>query len=161
MSPRRGRLSAAVRASAPLLLVAACTTVENGSAPSPDKSLDEAVFKCSVEPVLVRQCSYTARHGIAGAALRIYSPGKLRAAPPADIDAAIAPLTAAEHHANFLSASGFKFGTADVLDNLLLRKPLAPSQGGYGHEGGAIFADSSDKEWLAIQAWLSGTGKCP
>src|SRR3954469_21608536 len=161
MSPRRGRLSAAVRASAPLLLVAACTTVENGPAPSPEKSLDENVFKCSVEPVLIRQCSYTACHGIAGSPFRLYSPGKLRIAKPADLDAANAPLTAAERHANFLSASGFKFATADVLDNLLLRKPLPPSEGGYAHEGGAIFATAADPEWTKIHAWLAGTGKCP
>lgn len=143
------------------VLVVSCAAVDNPDVASPDKHLDEAVFKCTVEPVLVRQCSYTACHGLAGSALRVYSPGKLRAARPADIDSAIAPLTPEEHHANFLSAAGFSFATGDVLDNLLVRKPLSPTAGGYAHEGGAIFTSSADPEWIAIRNWLAGTGKCP
>ena len=142
-------------------LAISCAAVDNPDVPSPDKKLDEAVFKCSVEPVLVRQCSYTACHGLAGSALRVYSPGKLRAARPADIDTAIAPLTPEEHHANFLSAAGFSFGGPEVLDNLLVRKPLAPTAGGYAHEGGPIFTSTADAEWIAIRNWLAGTGKCP
>jgi hypothetical protein len=119
------------------------------------------VFRCSVEPVLVRQCSYTACHGVAGSPLRVYSPGKLRAVRPADIDAAVAPLTEAEHHANFLSASGFQFAAGDPVDNLLLRKTLPETENGYAHEGGAIFGSTGDAQWMVIDAWLSGTGRCP
>lgn len=155
----RGRRAAIVASL--WVAIPSCAAVDNPDVPSPDKAFNEAVFRCSVEPVLVRQCSFTACHGLAGSALRIYSPGKLRAAKPADIDTAIAPLTDAEHHANFLSASGFAFATSDVLDNLLLRKPLAQSAGGYAHEGGAIFPSTADTEWIAVRNWLAGTGKCP
>lgn len=144
-----------------LVVLSACAAVDDPAAPAPAASLDEAVFKCSVEPVLIRQCSYTACHGVAGSPFRLYSPGKLRMTKPADIDTAIQPLTAAEHHANFVSAAGFKFGTADAMDNLLLRKPLPASAGGYAHEGGAIFGSTGEPEWKAIAAWLGGTGRCP
>ena len=144
-----------------LLLLGAigCTTIENGPLADPARTLDETVFRCTVEPVLARQCSYTGCHGIAGSALRVYAPGKLRAAPPVDIDAAIAPLTEAEHHANFESAAGF--AAQQPGDNHLLRKPLAASAGGFAHAGGAIFPSTSDPQYQAIAAWLLGKGRCP
>lgn len=142
-------------------LTGACAVIDNPSAPAPSTGLNEGVFRCSVESVLVRQCSYTACHGVAGSALRVYSPGKLRASPPADIEAAIAPLTEAEHHANFVSASGFAFSAADPVDNLLLRKTIPETQRGYAHEGGAIFTTTGDPQWMVIAAWLSGSGRCP
>ena len=140
----------------------ACTTVQNEPLADPAKQLDETVFRCSVEPILARQCSYNACHGIAGqpgSALRVYSPGKLRATKPADIDAAIAPLTDDEQHANFESAAGF--ATAAIGDNFLLRKPLASAAGGFEHAGGAIFPTVTDPQYQAIAAWLLGKGHCP
>src|SRR5215471_4834612 len=108
----------------------ACSAVGNQPAPDPAAGLSETVFRCKVEPILARQCSYNACHGNPGSALRVYTPGKLRAAPAATIDDAIAPLTEAEQHANFESAAGFSFNTpAD--DNLLLRKPLPATSGGF------------------------------
>jgi hypothetical protein len=146
-----------------LSLLNGCSDVQNASAADPSKSLDETVFRCNVEPVLVRQCSYNACHGIAGvsgSALRVYSPGKLRASTPPDIDTAIAVLTDAEQHANFQSAAGFNFGLTNVDDNWLLRKPLPAPLGGYEHKGGAIWRDTSDPQYIAIRAWLTGTGMC-
>jgi len=142
------------------IALCACTEVSNEAATSPASKLDEKVFRCNVEPVLARQCSFNACHGQAGSPLRIYTPGKLRATKPSTIDEAIAALTEAEHHANFLSASGFNYGLANVEDNYLLRKPLPASQGGYAHEGGAIFTGPGDPQFGAIYAWLTGTGVC-
>ena len=138
----------------------ACSVVQNEPAPDPASALSDPVFRCNVEPILVRQCSYSACHGIAGTALRVYSPGKLRAIAPPDIDTAIAPLTEAEHHANFESASGFQFGVTAVDDNFLLRKPLPSRDGGYAHAGGAIWSGSNDPQYVAIRAWLGNTGVC-
>jgi len=136
-----------------------CTTVANEPLADPAKQLDEGVFKCNVEPILVRQCSYNGCHGNANSALRVYSPGKLRATKPADIDAAIAPLTDAERHANFESASGF--ASLAAADNFLLRKPLDASKGGFEHAGGAIFPTPTDPQYQAILVWLLGKGVCP
>ena len=142
------------------LALVSCGDVVNDPAIDPVTKLDEAVFKCSVEPILARQCSYNACHGNPGSALRVYTPGKLRATPAATIDDAIAPLTAAEEHANFTSASGFSLGTA-AEDNYLLRKPLPAATGGFEHKGGAIYTGPSDAQYQAIGAWLIGAGGCP
>ena len=143
-----------------LFALAACTDVENAPAPDPAKALDETVFKCNVEPILVRECSYNGCHGQAQAALRVYSPGKLRATPPQKLDDAIVALTDAEHHANFLSAAGFAFGGVLPDDNFLVRKPLPSSDGGFAHFGGAIYNGTHDPNYVAIHDWLSGTGAC-
>jgi hypothetical protein len=144
----------------------ACSPVSNDTAGDPAARLDEAVFQCKVEPVLAKYCSYNACHGIAGtsgqgAALRVYTPGKLRATTPTDLNAQVAALTPAEHHANFESAAGFSFNVASVDDNFLLRKPLPSIEGGYEHQGGAIYASTTDASYLAIHDWLTGQGKCP
>jgi len=146
-----------------ILLVGACTTVANEAIPDPATKLDETVFRCNVEPILVRQCSYNGCHGNPAGPLRVYSPGKLRANRPTNIDDAIAPLTEAEHHANFRSTVGFGVDLA-VDDNPLLRKPLPAAAGGFEHVGGAIFsgnsAGTSDPQYIAIHDWLSGKGVC-
>lgn len=142
------------------IALCACTEVSNEPAASPASTLSEAVFRCNVEPVLARQCSFNACHGQAGSPLRIYTPGKLRATKPSTIDEAIAPLTEAEQHANFLSAAGFNFGLARTDDNYLLRKPLPGPDGGYAHEGGAIFTGPGDPQFGAIYDWLNGKGVC-
>lgn len=138
----------------------ACTDVENGSAADPAGTLSEPIFRCNVEPVLVRECSYNGCHGQPLAPLRVYSPGKLRAKNPANIDDAVAALSDAEHHGNFLSAAGFAYGGVAVDDNFLLRKPLPSSDGGFEHVGGAIFTGVQDPRYLAIRDWLAGKGTC-
>ncbi|HEY4243220.1 MAG TPA: hypothetical protein VGM88_25585 [Kofleriaceae bacterium] len=142
-----------------VVALAGCSTVANAPAPDPTAALSEPVFHCRVEPILVKQCSYVACHGNAGAALRVYSPGKLRATPAATLDDQIAPLTADEDHANFLSAAAFSADTSPA-DNWLIRKPLAASAGGYEHVGGAIW-DTGNADSKTISDWLAGTGSCP
>jgi len=140
--------------------LAACTEVANAPAADPSAHLDETVFRCSVQPILARQCSYMACHGQAGTALRVYTLGKLRQTPPQNIDDATAPLTDAEQHANFLSASGFAATAPTADDNWLLRKPLPASAGGFEHAGGAIYTGATDAQYAAIRAWLTGAGTC-
>jgi len=141
-----------------VLAIAACADVTN--APEAPPALDETVFRCKAEPVLIAQCSYNACHGQAESALRVYSLGKLRAVPPADSIALAAPLTDAEQHANYLSAVGFAtYGVAPV-DNWLLRKPLPPGSGGYEHAGGAIYVGTGDPSYVALFQWLNGGGSC-
>ena len=146
--------------------VSACAGVQNSPAPDPAAALSESVFDCNVQPILVRQCSYSACHGIAGstgtgAPLRVYSPGKLRATSAMTIDQLIAPLTMDEQHANFESAAAFAWDLTSVDDNWLLRKPLPSIDGGYEHKGGAIWQGGTmDPQYVAIRAWLANTGSC-
>ncbi len=142
-------------------LAGACTTVENGPPLVPLPALDEPAFRCTVEPILARDCSFLACHGISGAPLRVYSVGKLRAGASDTLDARQAVLTDAERHANFLSASAFAFGVDAPDDSLLLRKVMPVSAGGSAHLGGAIFAGSEDPRATAVRTWLAGGTGCP
>jgi hypothetical protein len=143
------------------VLLCACTTVANEAAVDPSTTLNEPAFRCKVEPILVQQCSYYACHGMADSALRVYSVGKLRAMPPADSIAATLPLTEDEQHANFTSAAGFAAFAQPAADNWLLRKPLPANNGGYEHAGGAIYANTNDPNYVAIDSWLRGAATCP
>ncbi|MEO8548835.1 MAG: hypothetical protein ABI678_02635 [Kofleriaceae bacterium] len=141
-----------------VLAVAACADVAN--APIGGPTLDETVFRCKAQPVLVAQCSYNACHGVSESALRVYAVGKLRASPPADSVALAAPLTEAEQHANYLNAIGFATYDVAPVDNWLLRKPLPPGSGGYEHAGGAIYIGTGDPNYVALFQWLNGGGTC-
>jgi hypothetical protein len=143
-----------------LSALVACSDVVNSPGTDPSTKLDETVFLCNVQPILARQCSYLACHGEAGTALRVYTPGKLRATPAQSLDDLIAPLGSDEMHANFLSATGFAVTAPDPDDNWLLKKPLPASAGGFEHAGGAIYSGTSDSQYQAIRAWLAGTGAC-
>lgn len=134
----------------------------------PDQVLDYNEFVCTVEPTLIRRCSYLGCHGNAEHALRIYSPGKLRLGDPqtrADRDAM---LTADEVERNFESATGIVY-TNTVAERqapservLLLEKPLSARFGGAEHHGVGIFPVypatdlQQDAEWNALVAWVGG-----
>jgi hypothetical protein len=152
------RVAAALLCAAPLV---ACTVVENAPAPDAIANLSEPVFRCKVEPILARDCSYLGCHGNAETALRVYTPGKLRAGSPANKGELNVGLTDAEHHGNYLSAAAFSFGGIPPGDNWILRKNLPSVDGGYEHKGGAIFTGPDDPSAVAISNWLSGKGTCP
>jgi hypothetical protein len=147
-------------ASVVLLTLAACADVTNAPAADPAKTLNETAFRCGAEPVLITQCSFTACHGKAESALRVYSLGKLRNPPAIDSLTASAPLTDAEQHANFLSAAAFATYDVAPADNWLLKKPLPAADGGFAHEGGAIFTSTTDPGYTAIFKWLNGATSC-
>jgi hypothetical protein len=145
-----------------LLVLIGCTVAEDKQAPTAVASLDENAFQCTVEPVLIRDCSYLGCHGQAGFPLRVYSVGKLRIGSPASLEDRVMPLTPDERHANYLSAVAFTFKGVAPADNWLLRKPLPPANGGYEHVGGAIFTGTDDVRALAIRHWLEGNpDPCP
>jgi hypothetical protein len=139
------------------------------NATPPDKFLDYNAYVCTVMPVLIKRCSYVACHGNADHALRIYSPGKLRLAPPTTRQARDGLLTADEVELNFESASGIVLAASpaernppDVQKVLLLGKPLKASAGGAEHHGVGIFPAypnvdiNKDLEFQALLAWVAG-----
>jgi hypothetical protein len=136
----------------------------------PDNFLDYNDYVCNVMPVLAKRCSYVACHGNADHALRVYSPGKLRLAPPTTRAARDSVMTADEVERNFESASGILLGTTaadrnppDVQRVLFLGKPLKASAGGAEHHGVGIFPafpytdPNKDPEFTALVAWVAGT----
>ena len=132
-----------------------------------DQRLDFNAFVCEVQPVLIRRCSFTACHGAADHALRVYSLGKLRLGDPATRKArSNTLLTSDEVQRNFESAAGMMTRTvarapSDPLasDVPLLHRPLAAAFGGAEHQGVAMFPAwpattlEADDEWQALVRW--------
>jgi hypothetical protein len=136
---------------------------------SPDAFLDYNQFVCTVEPVLIRRCSYLACHGNAEHALRLYSPGKLRQTDDGTRDGRDARLTDSEVELNFESVSGLLYGASaaermqpDLQRVPLLGKPLKARFGGAEHHGVGIFPVSpaatlvDDPDWQALVSWIGG-----
>lgn len=57
---------------------------------------------------------------------------------------------------NYFVASQYAAPTAEQSE--LLRRPLATSQGGSYHEGGALYASVKDVSYVAIEKWLTTHG---
>lgn len=121
--------------------------------------LDEAYYRCRVQPVLTKSCAGLACHGNEQRYFHIYTRNRLRVSTdPATINA---QLTEEERGFNFNSARAF-IDPEDPESSLLLKKPLEGLKGGYFHVGalifnkGNIFADEDDKDYKIILAWASG-----
>lgn len=157
-----------------LILVAGCPANDPAHGVQtlvpPDQFLDYNEFVCSVQPVLIRRCSYLACHGNPDHALRIYSVGKLRLGDTSTRNLRDSPLTADEVELNFQSASGTVYaataadcqGTGDPTAVPLLQKPLAARFGGSEHHGIAIFPQfpattlAADPDWSLLTGWVGG-----
>ena len=130
-----------------ILLLWSCVT---GTGEEPPLPADSAMFYERVEPVLALRCANPSCHGSAERPLQVYAVHRHRA-DPAHIwlDA---PLTAAEHAANFDRARAWR--TPDPDASLLVRKPLDPEVGGASHAGGVQFADREEPDWRALYDWV-------
>jgi hypothetical protein len=139
----------------------------------PAQFLDYNQFVCTVQPVLVKRCSYLACHGNANHALRIYSPGKLRFGDSSTRIQRDAQLTQQEVDLNFQSAAGVVYNTSSsdrttpTQRVLLLEKPVKAIAGGSEHHGVGIFPTpdpktgqprtlAQDDEWQPLSAWVAG-----
>lgn len=131
--------------------------------PAVEPSLDQAYFRCEVQPVLDERCATLVCHGDALRPLRIYSRNRLRLdADPVQLNL---PMSDEELDINYAAAAAFV--TDPVEDCFLLRKPLDEASGGYYHEGrelydeGDVFADEDDLGYQALLAWVQGEAEDP
>ena len=124
--------------------------------------LDEAFYRCRVEPVVVARCAFFACHGDPARPYRLYAPNRMRLDVTEDQRALY--LTGAETRANYENAIGFSvphegYGYDEPL---LVEKPLDEAIGGAYHEGaeiyggGDVFTDPSDPELDVLRAWIDG-----
>lgn len=100
---------------------------------------DFATFRDEVEPVLVAKCASGNCHGFRGNALHLTcgsSPEQIRW--------------------DYFVAAGYLGATPSSSE--LARRPLGSALGGSFHEGGPIFATSSDAGYKAIVDWASKHG---
>lgn len=129
------------------------------SPPAPE-SLDEAFFRCEVEPVLAGSCAFHACHGAPERPFRLYAPNRLRLDVPEE-SRAIA-LTDAERDHNRRAALRFAQPAPGYEEPLLVVKPLDQALGGAFHRGaldyggGDVFTEPDDAGLEAIRAWLRG-----
>jgi len=145
-----------LRAALIFLALTACTEV---NPPAPQPQVDEAFFRCDVQPVVTKWCSSFACHGDARRYFHVFARNRLRAqGTEAERNA---PLTQEEMTANFESAR------AMLADGLLTKKPLEQDAGGYFHRGatlfgeGNVFASENDPEWRVLNDWAAGKEEDP
>lgn len=150
------------------MLPAGCA-VENE--PRTWAKVDRQAFECAVQPIFARECSMPACHGNPLRRLKVLSPGRMRL--PAELSKALAAqsqedreagnhpaLTAVELDFNFVQARSMIAPDQPIADCPLLNRPLAVAAGGMYHvEGGDIFTNTVDADYLTLQAWIQGLGK--
>jgi hypothetical protein len=145
------------------LLVTAATLVGcqaglTDDAPLP-KELDEAFFRCHVQPVLTKNCSMFACHGTPERYFRLYARNRLRYGIASESQRN-SFLNQGERQLNYNAARAFI--DLNVVDNsLLLKKPLELDAGGYYHGAtllgtSNVFARIDDSEYKILVKWASG-----
>lgn len=120
---------------------------------------DRARFEQEVYPVLLRDCSFEACHGSSERFFQVYGPGRTRLPPIAD---PLEPVSPAELGFSYDRARSM-IDVAKPERSLLLRKPLAASAGGSGHEGADslgrnVYQTKLDPGYVAIAAWVLSQG---
>lgn len=144
------------------LLVAGCQSGIDEARPLP--ALDEAYFRCRVQPVLAKNCAAFACHGDTKRYFRVFARNRLRA-----VD------TEAERNALFRdSERSFNLDAARAFvdpdapeESLLLTKPLDQSIGGYYHGAtalyprGDVFTSKDDPDYQTLLSWVQGAKEDP
>jgi hypothetical protein len=127
--------------------------------PKPLAPLDEAYFRCHVQPVLTKTCASFKCHGDANRYFHVFARNRLRmTGSEKDRNAA---LTTAERAANFDAARAFVDLDARQ-DSLLLMKPVEAKAGGAFHRGatifgaGNVFSDRNDPDYKTLATWVEG-----
>lgn len=159
--PRKPLALASVALLPALALAPACRSGLDEPAPLP--ALDEAYFRCRVQPVLTKSCGAFACHGDARRYFHMFARSRLR-------------LGGTEEQRNGLMRDqerAFNFDAARAMvsvdepdESLLLRKPLETSAGGYYHGAvplgsSNIFPNKDDPDYKTLAAWASGAKEDP
>jgi len=142
-------------------LGAACRSGLDEKAPLP--SLDEAYFRCRVQPVLTKSCGAFACHGDAKRYFHMFARDRLRLGGTEEQRNAF--MRAEERAFNFDAARAMVSPDAPE-DSWLLRKPLEQSAGGYYHGAvplgsSNVFPNKSDPDYKTLAAWVSGAKEDP
>lgn len=144
-------------------------------------ALDEAYYRCNVQPIFDWGCAMLGCHGTeTGRAFRHYAPGRLRndeivtrvttCLPPTGtvnlqerasgtvMCEGRLPHTAEETRKNFDNARSFMLGVSDPSESELLAQPVV---GGKAHAGVHLYRQG-DARYQAIYDWLTGAtgGAC-
>ena len=146
-----------------LLTETACQGGLTDEAPLPS-SLDEAFFRCRVQPILTKSCAAFACHGDVRRYYHLFARSRLRLG--GGEEQRNAPLSAEERAFNYNATRAVvDLGAPD--ESLLLKKPLDASAGGYYHGGavlygkGDVFLKSDDPDFKVLSRWIRGEKEDP
>lgn len=115
--------------------------------------LDDDVFAADVQTILADGCGNPSCHGRADRPFSVYSPGHWR--ENVDDTYLPGPISARELEHNY-TVSCVLVSEADVPEeSLLLRKTLGEAAGVY-HGGGAIFEDTTERDYRTLLQWVEG-----
>ncbi len=127
--------------------------------------LDEAFFRCRVQPIVTKTCSTFVCHGNGARFFTVFARNRLRLG--GDETGRNAFLRDSERAFNFESA----LTMVDIdrpEQSLLLLKPLDVSVGGYYHVGAHepfggtdVFLDPDDPEYQVLVDWVMGATEDP
>ena len=147
-----------------IVLVASSLIACGGDAPELVLAqADFPTFQGQVYPVLLRDCAFFACHGSSERFFQVYGPGRARLDP---MTTALDPTTMDELIQSYNRALSM-IDAQDPARSLLLRKPLALSAGGSGHEGvdawmRDVYSSKQDPGYAALEAWvLAATAALP
>jgi hypothetical protein len=124
---------------------------------------DLTLFQQSAYPILLRDCGFPACHGDTHRFFRVFGPGRTRLVPTMASDE---PVTADEVRESFARSVSMLAGERDLLDSLLLRKPLDTDVGGAAHEGTDawgrnVYYSVSDPAYEALVDWAYSAPPSP
>lgn len=145
-----------------LAVVPACEPGLGDKAPLP--TLDEAYFRCRVQPVLTKNCAMLACHGTPDRYYRIYARNRLRYGIAGEAERN-SVLNAGEARHNFDATRAY-VDVGNEGESLVLKKTLATDAGGFYHGatqlGNAnIFPDVEWPEYKVILDWAKGAKEDP
>lgn len=135
-------------------LWASCAAPPPEAEPMP--SADRMRFDNEIQPLLLRDCGFTACHGSSARFFQVFGPGHGRLSPDTR---SVDPITADELTHSFTRALSM-FDPTDRERSPLLRKPLALAAGGTGHEGTDllgrnVYQSKDDPSYRLLHAWVT------
>ncbi len=145
------------------LFLVGCQSGLTDEAPYSNK-LDEAYFRCRVQPILTKSCGALACHGDVARYYHIFSRNRLRFGFPEE--QRNAQLSVQERAFNYNATRAIVDG-ASPQNSYLLLKPLESSEGGYYHGGatrfkkGNVFLNRDDPDYKTLEKWVNGEKEDP
>jgi hypothetical protein len=126
--------------------------------------LDEAYFRCEVQPLITKSCSTFRCHGTADRYYYFFARNRLRLGGAEDQRGAT--MRDPERAFNY-SASAAQVDSDDPAQSQLLLKPLDQAAGGYYHGGaveyglGDVYLSRDEDDFKTLQAWVMGASADP